>query len=89
MAGIKKLTSYFKQLTKDEIEVEELLATQLSKNSKDRIKLINENKNFPMKKTDEQMNNSSLMGFGTFKVDNSEVIVIWNWQGEKKVGSIF
>ena len=81
MARIKKLTSYFKQLTKDEIEVEELLATtQLSKNSKDGMKTINENKNFPMKKTDEQMNNPPLMGFGTFKVDNSEVIVIWNWQ---------
>ena len=32
VAGIKKLTSYFKQLTKDEMEVEDSLAThQLSK----------------------------------------------------------
>ena len=30
MAGVKKLTSYFKLLTKDEMEVNELLATQLS-----------------------------------------------------------
>ena len=28
-----------------------------------------------MKKSDEHMNNPSLMGFGTFKVDNSEVII--------------
>jgi hypothetical protein len=34
MAGVKKLTSYFKKLTKDEMEVEALLATQLSRNSK-------------------------------------------------------
>ena len=34
MAGVKKLTSYFKLLTKDEMEVEELLATQISRNSK-------------------------------------------------------
>ena len=45
----KKLTSYFKQLTKDEIEVEELLATQLSKNSKDGMKTIDEKQNFRMK----------------------------------------
>ena len=31
MAGVKKLTSYFKLLTKDEMEVNQLLATQLSK----------------------------------------------------------
>jgi len=30
MSGVKKLTSYFKKLTKDEREVEDLLATQLS-----------------------------------------------------------
>ena len=34
MAGVKKLTSYFKLLTKDEMEVNQLLATQLSRNSK-------------------------------------------------------
>ena len=34
MAGVKKLTSYFKLLTKDEMEVNELLATQLSRNSR-------------------------------------------------------
>ena len=34
MAGVKKLTSYFKKLTKDEMEVEALLATQLSRNSR-------------------------------------------------------
>ena len=36
MAGVKKLTSYFKLLMKDEIEVNELLllATQLSRNSR-------------------------------------------------------
>ena len=34
MSGIKKLTSCFKKLTKDEREVEDLLATQLSRNSR-------------------------------------------------------
>jgi len=34
MSGVKKLTSYFKKVTKDEREVEELLATQLSRNSR-------------------------------------------------------
>ena len=34
MAGVKKLTSYFKLLTKDEMEVNELLASQLSRNSR-------------------------------------------------------
>ena len=34
MSIVKKLTSYFKIVTKDEREVEELLATQLSRNSK-------------------------------------------------------
>jgi len=34
MVGVKKLTSYFKKLTKDEMEVEALLATQLSRNSR-------------------------------------------------------
>ena len=29
MAGVKKLTSYFKKLTKDEMEVDALLATQI------------------------------------------------------------
>ena len=33
MSGVKKLTSYFKKVTKDEREVEELLASQLSRNS--------------------------------------------------------
>ena len=34
MSGVKKLTSYFKKVTKDEREVQELLATQLSRNSR-------------------------------------------------------
>jgi hypothetical protein len=34
MASVKKLTSYFKKLTKDEMEVEALLATQLFRNSR-------------------------------------------------------
>ena len=34
MSGVKKLASYFKKLTKDEREVEDLLATQLSRNSR-------------------------------------------------------
>ena len=34
MAGVKELTSYFKLLTKDEMEVNQLLATQLSRNSR-------------------------------------------------------
>jgi hypothetical protein len=34
MSKVKKLTSYFKIVTKDEREVEELLATQLSRNSR-------------------------------------------------------
>ena len=34
MSKVKKLTNYFKMVTKDEREVEELLATQLSRNSR-------------------------------------------------------
>ena len=34
MSKVKKLTSYFKVITKDKREVEELLATQLSSNSR-------------------------------------------------------
>ena len=34
MSKVKKLTSYFKMVTKDEREVEELFATQLSRNSR-------------------------------------------------------
>ena len=43
------------------------------------MKTINKNNNFPMKKqkitSDEHMDNPSLMGYGTFKVDNSELII--------------
>ena len=34
MSGIKPITSYFKVISKDELEVEELLLTQLSRHSK-------------------------------------------------------
>ena len=42
------------------------------------MKTINENNNFLMKKqklSDDQIDNPSLMGFETFKVDNSKVII--------------
>ena len=43
MSGVKKLTSYFKKITKDEREVEELLATQQS-----RILSLNGGKSYVM-----------------------------------------